>query len=270
MARNEEIVGTERLADGGGRQYHIGCAPGDLASFILIGGDPDRVALAEKLFDNVRIRRRHREFATITGEYRGVEVSMMSSGIGCDNIEIAVIEASQCVERPVFIRVGSCGALQPQCAVGDLVITESCVRSEDTSLNYAPPDHVPKADVAVLSALKQAASELGCRFHIGVTCSTSSFYGGQGRRIEGFPIRKPNLLDGLRKQGVLNFEMEMSTLFTLAEISTLGLRAGGVCAVFANRATGEFISQGEMEIAQESCLKVGLTAVEILSEEDGL
>ncbi|HUX05810.1 MAG TPA: nucleoside phosphorylase [Acidobacteriota bacterium] len=269
MVERGGIVGSERVADGDGRQYHIDCTPGDLARFILIGGDPDRVALAERLFDNVRIRRRHREFTTITGEYRGTEVSMMSSGIGCDNIEIVVIEASQCVERPVFIRVGSCGALQPLCAVGDLVISESCVRREDTSLNYAPPDHVPKADVGVLGALKRAASELSCGFHVGVTCSTSSFYGGQGRLIEGFPTRHPGVLDELRGKGVLNFEMEMSTLFTLAEISTLGLRAGGVCAVFANRTTGEFISRENMEIAQERCLRVGLRAVEILAEEDG-
>jgi uridine phosphorylase len=270
MSNDEEIIGTESVADSGGRQYHIDCAPGDLARFILIGGDPARVDLGAKLLDSVRLRRRHREFATVTGEYRGVEVSILSSGIGCDNIEIAVIEASQCVERPIFIRVGSCGALQPCIAVGDLVISERCVRREDTSLNYVAEDHIPRSDPGLLTALEKAADELGFRYHIGTTCSTSSFYAGQGRLIEGFPIRFPNLLDDLRARGVLNFEMEMSTLFTLAEISTRGLRAGGVCAVFANRATGEFIKNQEMATAQERCLQVALEAVLTLAKESDL
>lgn len=267
MTQSGEITDAERVADAGGRHYHIDCAPGDLAPYILLGGDPERVTAAEALFDSIRLRRAHREFVTITGLFKGLEVSMMSTGIGCDNTEIAVIEAAQCVARPVFIRVGSCGALQPDCAVGDLVISDRAVRRENTSLNYVEEDHVPRPHPEVLSALIRAAEALGYAFHVGATCSTSSFYAGQGRQIDGFPIREPGVLDQLREEGVLNFEMEMSTLFTLAEISTLGLRAGGVCAVFANRATGGFISKAEMASAQERCLKVGLAAAEIIASK---
>ncbi len=263
--KSRDIIGTERVVDAGGRQYHIDCAPGDLAPFILVGGSPERVEAAEVLLESVRLRRRHREFATITGEYRGVPVSVMSSGIGCDNTEILVIEASQCVDRPTFIRVGSCGALRPEIAIGDLVISDKVIRRENTSLNYVTEDHLPRSDPEVLAVLRQAAEEMGYSYHVGTTCTTSSFYAGQGRQIEGFPALNTGILEELRVEGVLNFEMEMSILFTLAEISTLRLRAGGICTVFANRALNQFIPVEKMGEAQEHCLLTGLRAVRILS-----
>lgn len=260
-----DITRSERLTGSSGRQYHIACAPGDLASFILVCGDPDRVKAAEPLLDSVRFRASHREFTTITGEYHGIPVSVISSGIGCDNIEIVVIEAAQCVARPTFIRIGSCGGIQTECGAGDLVITEIAVRRENTSLFYVDEYHVPRADHEVLNALVTAAQELNYKFHVGATCSTSSFYAGQGSEIEGFPVHKSASIKKLVEEGVLNFEMEMSTLFTLADISTLGIRAGGVCAVYDNRARGEFIAAGEKPLAQERCIRTGLRAVEILS-----
>ena len=265
MVGGENITGSERVADAGGRQYHIGCAPGELARYILLAGDPDRVRSAEGMLRDVSLRRAHREFATITGLYEDTTVSLMSTGIGCDNTEIAVVEAAQCVERPTFIRVGSSGALQPHCHVGDLVISDRAVRRENTSLNYVAEDHVPRPHPDVLEALVRAAEILGYPFHVGATCSTSSFYAGQGRQIEGFPILDPGALDRLRDDGVLNFEMEMSTLFTISEVSTRGLRAGGVCAVFANRATGKFATRLEMAAAQERCLLAGLKAAQLLN-----
>lgn len=260
-----DFTDSEGVADSSSRQYHIACAPGDLAPYILICGNPDRVKKAEPLLDSIRFRSSNREFSTITGEYHGIPVSVISSGIGCDNIEIVVIEASQCVNRPTFIRIGSCGGIQPECAVGDLVITETAVRRENTSLFYVDEYHVPRSDHEVLNALIKAARELNFKYHVGATCSTSSFYAGQGNEIAGFPAHKSASIEDLIIEGVLNFEMEMSTLFTLADISTLGLRAGGVCAVYDNHGRGEFITAGEKSIAQERCIKTGLRAVKILA-----
>ena len=187
MVGGEDITGSERVADAGGRQYHIDCAPGELARFILLVGDPDRVRAAEGMLRDVSLRRLHREFATITGLFEDTTVSLMSTGIGCDNTEIAVIEASQCVEQPTFIRVGSSGALQPHCHVGDLVISDRAVRRENTSLNYVGEDHVPRPHPDVLEALINAAESFGYHFHVGATCSTSSFYAGQGTADRGLP-----------------------------------------------------------------------------------
>ena len=102
----------------GERQYHIGLGPGELAEYILLPGDPDRTARIASRFDSIELEHRHREFATVTGTYRGQRVSVVSTGIGTDNVEIVVAEILAITERPTFIRVGSCGALQPEMALG--------------------------------------------------------------------------------------------------------------------------------------------------------
>ena len=117
----------------GERQYHIGLGPGDLAEYILLPGDQDRTTRIASRFDSIEREHRHREFASATGTYRGLRVSVVSTGIGTDNVEIAVAEILAITERPTFIRVGSCGALQPEMGLGDLAITTGAVRLESTT-----------------------------------------------------------------------------------------------------------------------------------------
>jgi len=107
----------------GERQYHIGLGPGELAEYILLPGDPDRTARIATRLDSIELERRNREFATVTGSYRGLRISVISTGIGTDNVEIVVAEVLAITERPTFIRVGSCGSLQPEIELGDLVST---------------------------------------------------------------------------------------------------------------------------------------------------
>ena len=126
----------------GDRQYHIGLGPGDLAEYILLPGDQDRTTRIAARFDSIEMEHRHREFASATGTYRGQRVSVVSTGIGTDNVEIAVAEILAITERPTFIRVGSCGALQPEMALGDLVITTGAVRLESTT-SYFVHDGYP-------------------------------------------------------------------------------------------------------------------------------
>src|SRR4029077_17585589 len=120
----------------GERQYHIDLGPGELAEYILLPGDPDRTARIARLLDDVELERRHREFASVTGTYRGLRVSIVSTGIGTDNVEIAMAEILAITTRPTFIRVGSCGALQPEMALGDLAISTGAVRLETTTSWY--------------------------------------------------------------------------------------------------------------------------------------
>jgi uridine phosphorylase len=253
-----------------GRFYHIDCGPGDLAPYILTSGDPARAKKLARLFDRVEITRRYREFATYTGTYRGVPVSALATGIGVDNTTIAVIEAAQCVSPATFIRLGSCGALQPGIAPGDLVITARALRDEQTTRYYAPAEQPAEAHPAVFEALVQAARELGAPHHVGLTCTTADFYGGQGRQAPGFPILDNNKLARLQEAGVLNLEMEMSAYLTLAAVSTYRLRAGGVCVVLVNRLTGAslFASPRRRRDSERRLLEVGLRAVEILATRD--
>jgi uridine phosphorylase len=255
-----------------GRFYHINCGPGDLAPYILTCGDPGRAGRLARYFDTVALRRRNREFVTITGSYRGIPVSAMATGIGPDNTAIAVIEASQCISPATFIRLGTTGALQEHMAVGDLVITAAAIRDETTSHYYAEPDLPAPAHPAIVKALREAAAELQAPYHVGLTCTTADFYAGQGRSAPGFPCRDPGKVARLQAAGVLNMEMEMSVYLTLARVSSYSLRAGGACVVLDNLVTGgeTFASVRGKQAAVRRLLQVGLRALEILYAEDKL
>jgi uridine phosphorylase len=255
-----------------GRFYHLDCGPGDLAAYILTCGDPGRARKIARYFDNVAVRRRNREFYTYTGCYQGIPLSVMATGIGPDNTAIAVIEAAQCVSKATFIRLGSCGALPPSIAPGDLVITDRVLRDEATTHYYAPPEYEARAHPLVLQALEEAAAELGVPYHVGLTCTTGGFYGGQAREAPGFPILDRGKLARLQQAGVLNLEMEMAAYLTLAGVSTYPLRAGGACAVLDNRVTGAsvFASVRLKALAEKRLIQVGLRAVEILAAKDQL
>ena len=124
---------TRVAVPAGERQYHIGLGPGELADYILLPGDQDRVERIASHFDSIERTHRHREFASATGEYRGLRVTALSTGIGTDNVEIVLAEVLAIADHPTFIRIGSCGALQAGMALGDLVISTGSVRLETTT-----------------------------------------------------------------------------------------------------------------------------------------
>lgn len=250
----------------GERQYHIGLGPGQLAEYILLPGDPDRTALIATRLDSIEHEHRHREFASVTGTYRGQRISIVSTGIGTDNVEIVVAEVLAITERPTFIRVGSCGALQPEIATGDLVITSGAVRLETTTSYFVHDGYPAVAHPEAVLALIEAAERLGHRAHVGVTATAPGFYGAQGRPIPQLPIRFPDLAEEMARQRVLNFEMEASALLVLAGLA--GCRAGVVCAVYVQRSTGEWPEGDRMERAQSACVDTGLESLRILARMD--
>ena len=183
----------------GDRQYHIGLGPGELADYILLPGDPDRTARIASRFESVELERRNREFASATGRYKGQRVSVVSTGIGTDNVEIVVAEILAIVDRPTFIRVGSCGALQPEIQLGDLVISSGAVRLEATTSFFVHDGYPAVADYEVTLALVEAAARLGHRAHVGITATAPGFFGAQGRPIPQLPIRYPDLAEELAR-----------------------------------------------------------------------
>lgn len=250
----------------GERQYHIGLGPGELADSILLPGDQDRVAKVAARFDSIEREHRHREFASATGTYHGQRVSVVSTGIGTDNVEIVVAEILAIVERPTFIRIGSCGALQPGMELGDLVISSGAVRLETTSAWFVHDGYPAVADYEALLALSEAAANLGHRYHVGLTATSPGFFGAQGRPIPQLPIRYPDLAEDMARQGVLNFEMEASALLVLAALARC--RAGVVCAVYAKRTTGDFVVGEAKERAEAACVETGLEGLRILAQLD--
>jgi uridine phosphorylase len=250
----------------GERQYHIGVGPGDLADYILLPGDQDRVDIVASHFDTVELRHRHREFATATGTYRGLRVSCVSTGIGADNVEIVLSEILAIVPRPAFIRIGSCGALQPGMNVGDLVISTGSLRLETTTNWFVHEGYPAVAHYECVLALEEAATRLGHPHHMGLAATAPGFYGAQGRPIPHLSIRYPHLAEEIARQGILNFEMEASALLVLAGLG--GSRAGVVCAVYANRLTGEFAEGDVRTRAEAAVVETGLESLLVLAELD--
>jgi len=259
-------VDTRVAVPSGERQYHIGLGPGELADYILLPGDQDRVERVASRFDSVERTHRHREFASATGLYKGQRVSCVSTGIGTDNVEIVIAEILAITERPTFIRIGSCGALQPGMELGDLVISSGSVRLETTTSWFVHEGYPALAHYEAILALVEAAEGLGLKHHLGITATAPGFYAAQGRPIPHLPIRYPDLADEMARQGILNFEMEASAVLVLAGLG--GCRAGVVCAVYANRLTGEFVEGDIKDKAEAAAIDTGLESLRVLAELD--
>ncbi|KKU74512.1 MAG: Uridine phosphorylase (Udp) [Candidatus Nomurabacteria bacterium GW2011_GWB1_47_6] len=262
MKQDEKISAKAPVI--GGKQYHIDCGPGDVARSVLIPGDPARVNKIASVWDSAHEVANHREYHTMTGEFKGVPISCTSSGIGSPSLIIAVDELSR-IGVDTFIRVGSTGGLHEDMQLGDLVISTGAVRLDGASKDLVIPEYPAVAHYEVVMALIQAAEEVGVRYHVGVTASTDTFYTGQGRPALGgyLPSFKEHILEDMQKAGVKNFEMEVGALLTAANI--FGKRAGAACIVIANRVTDDFQITDDM---QKRAGLVASTAVSILATWD--
>jgi uridine phosphorylase len=250
----------------GARQYHIALERGELAEYVLLVGDPGRVAKVAERWDAVELQRSNREITTATGTYRGMRLSAMSTGMGTDNVEIVLAEVMEITDHPTLVRVGSSGSLQPEIALGDLVISIGAVRLENTTDFYVHPGYPAIAHREVVAALEAACVRLGFTHHLGLTATASGFYAPQGRAMRTLPVRYPQLAEELRRQGVANLEMESSALFVLASLA--GLRAGTICAAYAQRVEGTFLEGAAKEAAEARCVDAGLAGIHLLWEMD--
>jgi uridine phosphorylase len=266
MARARKNTAS-RPTGADGRTYHVGVRRGEVAPTIVLVGDPKRAERVAARFDRVRGEPvRNREYVTITGERGGLPITVCATGMGCDNTEMAVVELLACVDRPDFLRIGSCGALRPETKVGDLIVSTGALRLEATTLGFVRPEYPAVAHHEMVLALASAAARAGVRHRVGLTATTAGFYGWQAREGGPFAPREPKLAEELGALGVENFEMEASALFVLASLK--GLRAGAVCAAFASRPRDEFIAGEAKDAAEERAIDVGLGALDVLAEMD--
>ncbi|MBU7014927.1 MAG: nucleoside phosphorylase [Theionarchaea archaeon] len=242
-------------------QYHIQCGRDDLTPYVLLPGDPQRVLKIASLWDTFHEVRNHREFRSVRGKYEGRDISCVSTGIGSPSAGIVVEELAR-IGCHTLIRVGSTGVIQ-DIPCGDLIINTGSVRFEGTSKDYVCAEYPALSHYEVILSLVEACERLKYAYHLGIGATTNSFFVGQAR--EGFngyfPSRYRSFIEDLHKAKILNFEMETASVLTLG--SLFGLRAGAICAVFANRVTGEFRVTGE-----EKAGKAASEAVKILQEWD--
>jgi uridine phosphorylase len=211
------------MADSG-KRYHIGLAREDVGDYVLVPGDPFRTPLVARFLDGAKEIAFSREYRTFTGSVDGVRVSTMSTGMGGPSVAIGVEELHE-LGVHTLLRVGTCGAAQPEIKMGDLVISLAAVRSEGTPNGYVPLEYPAVASLDVVESLIEAAEAAGARYHVGVTRSVDALYSD----LLPDTMPRPHLRDELEmwaKAGILSNDMETSTLFVVSRLR--GMRAGCV------------------------------------------
>lgn len=214
------------------KSYHIGFDAGHGAKYALLPGDPGRVETIAQKLDNPHFLCSQREYTTWIGELEGEKVIVMSTGMGGPSAAIGVEELSR-TGVDTFIRVGTCGGMQPEVIGGDIVIATGAIRMEGTTKEYVPVEFPAVADLTVANALVSSAEKLGKRYHAGVVQCKDSFYGQHD------PDRMPAGYELNAKwrawiaAGCLASEMESAALFIVS--SVLRLRSGAVFSVVWNQ-----------------------------------
>lgn len=206
------------------KKYHVGLGPGDVGKYVFVPGDPGRTPMIAKYFDNAREVAFSREYRTFTGKLDGVQVSTMSTGMGGPSVAIGIEELNE-LGVHTFIRVGTCGAAQPEIKIGDLVIALGSVRSEGTPDGYVPKEYPAVASLDVVNALVEASDAAGARYHVGIIRSVDALYSD----LLPDTMPRTDLRDELEmwsKAGILSNDMETSTLFVVARMRKL--RAGTI------------------------------------------
>lgn len=261
------IAESELIINSDGSVFHIHLKPEELADRVILVGDPGRVDMVAEFFEEVEFRHASREFVSVTGLYHGVRVTVLSTGIGTDNIDIVMTELDALANidfqtrevRPVhrtldILRIGTCGAIQPEIPLGAFIFSHISVGCDGLMNWYADRDSIALLDFE--EAFKEhvhwdrhltdpyfvrASDKLIRRFEPytvkGMTISASGFYGPQGRVVRQ-ELAMPNMLEDFESFEfagfkITNFEMEGSALAGMA--AKLGHNAGTVCCAIAHR-----------------------------------
>jgi purine-nucleoside phosphorylase len=235
---------------------HIGARPGEIASTVLMPGDPLRAKwIAETFLEDAKCYNEVRGMYGYTGTWHGEQVSVQGSGMGQPSLAIYATELFGEYDVNTIIRVGSCGALTPKLALRDLVIASgACTDSSMNRVAFEGLDYAPVADFGLLRAAYDASQELvptgsedAPSVHVGLIFSSDSFYAA-----------RPELTQRMVDYGVLAVEMEASALYTLA--AKHGRRALAICTVSDHIVTGEETSSQEREQTFEPMVEIALTA----------
>ena len=279
---------TELITNKDGSIFHLNLLPGDISDKIIIVGDPGRVDMLASFMQEIRVRKENREFHTVTGLFENSEITVISSGIGTDNIDILVNELDALVNidlntgiskiDPVsltFIRIGTSGGLRADIPAGSCVLTETAIGFDgllhfyegydwilDTGLSDYLVEYLEWPDTLSYPYAVDANKELielfqKEDFKKGITISAPGFYAPQGRRLrlETFDNEINNKLAEFSYRGrtISNYEMESSAIYGLSAL--LGHKALTICLVIGNRVTGEFV-QDYKPLMSDLALKI--------------
>ncbi|WP_370769648.1 uridine phosphorylase [Ruminococcus callidus] len=197
------------------RQFHIQCTAEDIGHYVFLPGDPDRVPWIASYLENAQKVAQSREFTTYTGTLDGTRVSVTSTGIGGPSAAIAM-EELVALGAHTFLRIGTCGGMQPELVPGALIVPIGAIRMEGTSQEYMPLAFPAVPDFGLTEHLVCAARAAAYDYHTGVVQCKDSFYGQHSP--ETMPVA-PTLLQNWqawKAAGTLASEMESAALFTVA------------------------------------------------------
>ncbi len=288
------IAASELIINDRGAIYHVNCRPEEIADTIITVGDPDRVKEVSKHFDSIEFKNQHREFVTHTGYIGKKRISVTSTGIGPDNIDIVMNELDALVNIDLetrtikekltslnIIRVGTSGSLQAAIPVDSYVASthglgldnlmnfyQHSSNEEEKQLLHSFNTHTqlhqgvtsPYITGAAVSLLKHFVKD----FHQGITVTCPGFYGPQGRVLR-MGLTQPLLIDSLTsfsfgQHRISNFEMETSAIYGMGKV--LGHHCLSLSAIVANRISKEFSRDGAAAV--EALIKKTLEIVEPL------
>lgn len=247
--------------------FHLGLTAGDLqgSTIAILPGDPGRVEKIAAFLDSPQPLAAEREFTSAIGYLDDQPIIVCSTGIGGPSTSIAVEELAQLGVR-TFLRVGTTGAIQPGIKPGDTIVTTGAVRLDGASQHFAPLEYPAVANYECTTALVEAARSLGSDPRVGITASSDTFYPGQERydTQAGRVVRRfQGSLDEWRSLGVLNYEMESATLFTMC--SANGWRAGCVAGVLVNRNDEEIPDESAAEGVEGTAIAIVVEAARRLA-----
>lgn len=277
---SEAIKSSELILNPDGSIYHLNLLPHQLADTVITVGDPDRVEEISKYFDTIEYKVHKREFNTHTGSLNGKRLSVISTGIGTDNIDIVfneldalknidfkTREIKKKLTQIDIIRIGTSGAVQEDIPVDTLLISEKAIGFDNLLHFYAPPSFLDKdfseafkthtgwnknkSNPYLVSVDEDLLNIFSSEeFKKGITVTNVGFYGPQGRVLR-LPLQDTQLnskISSFKYQGkkITNMEMETSGIYSMAKL--LGHRAISLNAILANRTTGEFSMHPEKTI----------------------
>jgi len=263
---------SELIINPDGSVYHIKLRPEDVAPTVILVGDQHRVPVVSKYFDVIEVKKENREFVTHTGTLNGKRLTVTSTGIGTDNIDIVINELDAAVNIDLerrepkekhtalnLVRLGTSGALQPDIEVDSFVASAFGLGFDGLLHFYQYPENLVENDLAeafiaqtgwntrlpypyVVKASQILLEQLAFDLKSGITATANGFYGPQGRQLR-IPLAYPELnqaIENFEHKGhrIVNFEMETSALFALGGI--LGHNTLTICDIIANRVTRQF------------------------------
>lgn len=237
------------------KQPHIGVDATQVAPLVIVCGEPDRANRIAALFDHAELVSENREYRLFTGAYKGVPVSVCSTGIGAPSMIIAIEELKQCGVTHV-VRVGSAGAMQSGIGLGELIVAEGAVRDEGGSKSYVEASYPAYASFSLLNALDNYLASQTNAYHFGVVRSHDSFYTDDEEAICHY----------WNKKGILGADMETSALFAVGRLRGLEVASILNNVVLYQQDVKEGVDQyvNEAEVMMQGEKQASLAALEAL------